>query len=252
MGGSEGSSYGGSCIQTEEGRAVQARAAPASGCGRRARGGTRRERAHGLGRGAGAAGRGLRGNCGRAGLCVVNSLGLEMEGRASVQKFCGLKLPQAISTRKHRPYSWAGVGAKVLLVGLTGCRVLALAWRAGGPRRGEHDYISEETGVSGASSIQLRERGRARHRPKAGSPATEGEHLCCLEGQRGALRVSRGPPRTLFPVPRQGGGTVQEHKNNKIVIKTIKLASPKLSRSGSLRVPSLPPFLILCTPSPQE
>lgn len=64
-----------------------------------------------LGRGARAGGGRLsRSACGRRSVRDVS-------GRLSVQKFRGLKLPQAISTRKPHPWLWEGVGAKVLLAG---------------------------------------------------------------------------------------------------------------------------------------
>lgn len=80
-----------------------------------------------------------------------------------MQKFRGLKLPQAISTRKHHPRLWAGVGAEVLLAGLrAGSRVLALGSLARRGRDGRAATLRPKRNRCelGALRIKLKERGK--------------------------------------------------------------------------------------------
>lgn len=97
----------------ESGAASETRTQQRAGPGQRGRvgagGRAARERAHPAGAGR-TGGRLSRSACGRRSVRDVS-------GRLSVQKFRGLKLPQAISTRKPHPWLWEGVGAKVLFAG---------------------------------------------------------------------------------------------------------------------------------------
>lgn len=67
------------------------------------------------------------------------------------------------------------------------------------------------------------------------------------EGPRGHLRTLR---ETLFPSGTGQGERQLRSTEKKIVLNTVKLASPKLSESECFRAPSLPLFLTLCSSFP--